>query len=92
MSAVRAAPLNERMRVCLVIIDGIADTGTCTPLQEVTHPPPPPHPMLEVNAAPAFSLSAFLQAHTPCMDAIARAGANGLMDPVEPVRRALSLL
>ena len=24
------------MRVCLVIIDGIADTGSCTPLQEVT--------------------------------------------------------
>jgi hypothetical protein len=24
------------MRVCLVIIDGIADTGSCTPLQQVT--------------------------------------------------------
>ena len=28
-------PLDAPMRVCLVIIDGIADTGSCTPLQEV---------------------------------------------------------
>jgi len=32
------------------------------------------------------------QCNTHALDAIARAGANGLMDPVEPVRRALSLL
>ena len=35
MSASSCKPLHSRMRVCLVIIDGFADTGACTPLQEV---------------------------------------------------------
>ena len=35
MSPSSCKPLHSRMRVCLVIIDGFADTGACTPLQEV---------------------------------------------------------
>jgi 2,3-bisphosphoglycerate-independent phosphoglycerate mutase len=71
------------MRVCLVIIDGIADTGRCTPLQEVTAQGQLPTRLFDVQV--------HFQACTPCMDAIARAGANGLMDPVEPVRTLLLL-
>ncbi|ETV93187.1 hypothetical protein H310_12791 [Aphanomyces invadans] len=59
----------KRHPVVFVLIDGIGDMSMDVSKYHSAH------------ATPGTTLQA---AHTPAMDAIARAGLNGLLDPVEP--------
>lgn len=69
-------------RVCWVLIDGVGDVGSETPLQ-VCPGPPFALAVLPFSAALLTSLSAAQKQSMDACDAVASAGVSGLMDPVQ---------